>query len=100
MHDGTPFSTEPSRPSFDFRYNEFNHKRQAPGTEGRPFAYLVQTGGRFLYASAIRMVVLKAVVSMSVSRKHQHACGALGVSMQTQLTHSFRLLQTPWPWAR
>ncbi len=49
------------------RYNDYNHARFAPGTEGRPFAYFVQTGGRFLYASAIRVVVLKALVSLSAS---------------------------------
>jgi len=54
-------------PTNKIKYNEYNHTRKAPGTEGAPFAYFVQTGGRFLYASAIRMVVLKAVVSLSVS---------------------------------
>lgn len=54
-------------PSNNIKYNEFNHARKAPGTEGAPFAYFVQTGGRFLYASAIRVVVLKAVVSLSAA---------------------------------
>jgi ubiquinol-cytochrome c reductase iron-sulfur subunit len=49
------------------RYNEVNHARFEPGHEGRPFAYFVQTGGRFLYASTIRLMVLKALVSLSVS---------------------------------
>ena len=49
------------------RYNELNHKRFEPGTEGRPFAYFVLTGGRFLYASAVRLLVLKVVMSLSVS---------------------------------
>lgn len=49
------------------RYNDHNHMRFEPGTEGRPFAYFVQMGGRFLYASAIRLMVLKVVVSLSVS---------------------------------
>lgn len=54
-------------PTNKIKYNEYNHTRKAPGTEGAPFAYFVQTGGRFLYASAIRMVVLKAVVSLSAA---------------------------------
>jgi len=54
-------------PTNKITYNEFNHTRFAPGTEGRPFAYFVQTGGRFLYASAIRLVVLKALVSLSAA---------------------------------
>ncbi len=49
------------------RYDEHHHKRFAPGTEGRPFAYFVLTGGRFLYASAARLAVLKIVLSLSVS---------------------------------
>jgi len=60
-----PDTPRPARP----RYNELNHARFEPGTEGRPLAYFVQTGGRFLYASAIRLAVLKAVVSLSVSAR-------------------------------
>lgn len=55
------------------RYDEHNHKRFPPGTEGRPFAYFVQTGGRFLYASAARLAVLKIVMSLSVSSRHRTA---------------------------
>ncbi|KAG1666107.1 hypothetical protein FOA52_010897 [Chlamydomonas sp. UWO 241] len=54
-------------PTNKIQYNEFNHGRKPPGTEGAPFAYFVQTGGRFLYASAIRVVVLKALVSLSAA---------------------------------
>ncbi len=54
------------------RYNELNHKRFPPGTEGRPFAYFVLMGGRFLYASAIRVAVLKVVMSLSVRDVHTH----------------------------
>ncbi len=68
------------------RYNELNHKRFEPGTEGRQFAYFVQTGGRFLYASAIRLVVLKGLVSLSV-RGAMRGCvtgsgGGAGVGRQ------------------
>lgn len=54
-------------PAHPCRYNEVNHHRFPPGTDGRPFAYFVLTGGRFLYASAARLAVLKVVVSLSVS---------------------------------
>lgn len=54
-------------PSNKVTYNELNHQRFEPGHEGRPFAYFVQTGGRFLYASAIRLAVLKVVVSLSAA---------------------------------
>mmetsp|Transcript_20669 Transcript_20669/g.45239 ORF Transcript_20669/g.45239 Transcript_20669/m.45239 type:complete len:269 (+) Transcript_20669:66-872(+) len=54
-------------PSNKITYNELNHRRFAPGTEGRPFAYFVLTGGRFLYASAVRLAVLKVVVSLSAA---------------------------------
>lgn len=54
-------------PSNKIEYNSYNHARFEPGTEGRPFAYFVQTGGRFLYASAIRLVVLKGLVSLSAA---------------------------------
>jgi len=54
-------------PSNKITYNEVNHARFEPGTEGRPFAYFVQTGGRFLYASTIRLMVLKGLVSLSAA---------------------------------
>ena len=79
-------------------YNEFNHTRNPPGTEGRPFAYFVQTGGRFLYASAIRLVVLKALVSLSVSVAEP---GKVPEKMKDQqgptIAWPCRLLLTPWP---
>jgi hypothetical protein len=45
------------------------HPRFAPGGDEskRAFTYMVLTGGRFIYASAIRLVVLKFLLSMSVS---------------------------------
>ncbi|KAF5836016.1 hypothetical protein DUNSADRAFT_6537 [Dunaliella salina] len=61
-----PLSKLSLAPSNKITYNELNHARFEPGREGRPMAYFVQTGGRFLYASAIRLAVLKAVVSLSL----------------------------------
>ena len=50
------------------RYDEHSHERFAPGDPSkRAFTYFVLTGGRFIYASAIRLAVLKFVLSMTVS---------------------------------
>eukprot|EP00798_Chlamydomonas_sp_ICE-L_P024572 gene24572-10183_t len=57
-------------PSSKITYNELNHVRYEPvpvGEESRPFAYFVLTGGRFLYASAIRLVVLKGLLSLGAA---------------------------------
>ena len=53
--------------SFVYRYDEHTHERFAPGDPSkRAFTYFVLTGGRFIYASALRLAVLKFVLSMSV----------------------------------
>ncbi|KAJ9518077.1 hypothetical protein QJQ45_009985 [Haematococcus lacustris] len=54
-------------PSNKIVYNEVNHERFEPGTEGRPIAYFVRTGGRFLWASSIRLAVIKALVTLSAA---------------------------------
>ena len=49
------------------RYDESNHERFPVGdVNKRAFTYFVLTGARFAYASAIRLVVLKFILSMSV----------------------------------
>lgn len=49
-------------------YDEHSHERFAPGDPGkRAFTYFVLTGGRFIYASAIRLAVLKFILSMTVT---------------------------------
>ncbi|EFJ40794.1 hypothetical protein VOLCADRAFT_77835 [Volvox carteri f. nagariensis] len=63
----TPTNRISMSPTPYIKYDEHHHKRFAPGTEGRPFAYFVQTGGRFLYASAARLAVLKIVLSLSAA---------------------------------
>ncbi|PNW88955.1 hypothetical protein CHLRE_01g051900v5 [Chlamydomonas reinhardtii] len=63
----TPTNRLSMAPTPYIKYDEHNHKRFPPGTEGRPFAYFVQTGGRFLYASAARLAVLKIVMSLSAA---------------------------------
>lgn len=50
-------------------YNDHNHERYPPGDPSkRAFAYFVLTGGRFVYASLIRLLILKFVLSMSASK--------------------------------
>ncbi|KAG2496490.1 hypothetical protein HYH03_005315 [Edaphochlamys debaryana] len=63
----TPTNRLSMTPTHLIKYDEHNHQRFPPGTEGRPFAYFVQTGGRFLYASAARLAVLKIVLSLSAA---------------------------------
>ncbi|KAL8160071.1 hypothetical protein V2J09_001608 [Rumex salicifolius] len=56
-------------PSSKIVYDTYNHERYPPGDPSkRAFAYFVLTGGRFVYASLIRLLVLKFVLSMSASK--------------------------------
>ncbi|KAH7664008.1 Quinol--cytochrome-c reductase protein [Dioscorea alata] len=56
-------------PSSKIVYDEYNHERYPPGDPSkRAFAYFVLTGGRFVYASLLRLLVLKFVLSMSASK--------------------------------
>lgn len=56
-------------PTAKIVYDEHNHERYPPGDPSkRAFAYLVLTGGRFVYASLIRLLVLKFILSMSASK--------------------------------
>ncbi|KAF5741223.1 ubiquinol-cytochrome C reductase iron-sulfur subunit family protein [Tripterygium wilfordii] len=56
-------------PSPKITYDEYNHERFPPGDPSkRAFAYFVLSGGRFVYASLIRLLVLKFVLSMSASK--------------------------------
>ena len=50
------------------RYDENNHSIDKPGDPSkRAFTYFVLTGGRVIYASALRLAVLKFLLSMSAS---------------------------------
>jgi len=56
-------------PNSKIVYDEHNHERFPPGDPSkRAFAYFVLTGGRFVYASLIRLLILKFVLSMSASK--------------------------------
>jgi hypothetical protein len=48
-------------------YDEHVHEKHAIGDPSkRAFTYFVLTGGRFIYASALRVAVLKFILSMTV----------------------------------
>lgn len=52
---------------FGRRYDEHSHEQFVPGDPSkRAFTYFVLTGGRFVYASALRLAVLKFILSMTV----------------------------------
>ncbi|BAU01741.1 hypothetical protein VIGAN_11103800 [Vigna angularis var. angularis] len=56
-------------PTSTIVYDEHNHERFPPGDPSkRAFAYFVLTGGRFAYASLVRLLILKFVLSMSASK--------------------------------
>lgn len=56
-------------PTSKIVYDEHNHERFPPGDPSkRAFAYFILTGGRFVYASLLRLLVLKLVLSMSASK--------------------------------
>lgn len=56
-------------PTYAIKYDESNHERYPPGDPSkRAFTYFVLTGGRFIYASALRLLVLKFILSMSASK--------------------------------
>ncbi|VAH47439.1 unnamed protein product [Triticum turgidum subsp. durum] len=53
-------------PNSKILYDQYNHERYPPGDPSkRAFAYFVLSGGRFVYASLLRLLVLKFVLSMS-----------------------------------
>ena len=65
----SPTAIARKNPTSQISYDESNHERFDPGEPSkRAFTYLVLTGGRFIYASAIRLAVLKFIISMSASK--------------------------------
>ena len=60
-------------------YDEHSHEKFPPGDPSkRAFTYFVLTGGRFIYASALRLAVLKFVLSMTVRLR---LCAAASLAM-------------------
>jgi ubiquinol-cytochrome c reductase iron-sulfur subunit len=65
----TPTVHAIKNPTPNIEYDSSNHDRFPPGdTSKRAFTYMVLTGGRFIYASAIRLAVLKFILSMTASK--------------------------------
>ncbi|KAI5066115.1 hypothetical protein GOP47_0018739 [Adiantum capillus-veneris] len=70
----TPSSEPPTvlalkTPNPNIEYDECNHERHPPGDPNKQaFTYFVMTGGRFIYASLIRLAILKFILSMSASK--------------------------------
>ncbi|KDD77016.1 hypothetical protein H632_c39p1 [Helicosporidium sp. ATCC 50920] len=63
----TVYATKNPTPAIS--YDVSNHDRYAPGDPSkRAFNYFVLTGGRFIGASAVRLAVLKFILSMSASK--------------------------------
>lgn len=74
-------------PTPNIVYEEHNHERLPPGVERRAFAYFVVTAGRFVYASIIRLLIIKLVLSMSAS-KDMLALSTLEVDLSNVKTGS------------
>ncbi|KAK9825495.1 hypothetical protein WJX74_001148 [Apatococcus lobatus] len=56
-------------PSPVIQYDQHSHEKFAHGDPSkRAFTYFVLTSGRFIYASAIRLAVLKFILSMTASK--------------------------------
>lgn len=66
---GSPTLAALKNPTNTITYDHSNHDRFTPGDPSkRAFTYFVLTGGRFLYASAVRLAVLKFILSMTASK--------------------------------
>ncbi|XP_020597504.1 cytochrome b-c1 complex subunit Rieske, mitochondrial-like, partial [Phalaenopsis equestris] len=69
LSDHPPTTAALKNPTSQILYDEYNHERYPPGDPSkRAFAYFVLTGGRFVYASLLRLFILKFVLSMSASK--------------------------------
>lgn len=56
-------------PTNEIAYDDSNHERFPVGDPSKKaFTYFLLTGGRFIYASALRLLLLKFVLSMSASK--------------------------------
>ena len=65
----SPISFALKHPTERISYDESGgHERLAGDPSKRAFTYLVLTGGRFIYAAGLRLLVLKFIVSMQASK--------------------------------
>lgn len=69
LADLPPTVAAMKNPTSKIVYDEHNHERFPPGDPSkRAFAYFVLSGGRFVYASLLRLLILKFVLSMSATK--------------------------------
>jgi ubiquinol-cytochrome c reductase iron-sulfur subunit len=68
--DGVPATVHAIKnPTPNIVYDTSNHQPFAAGDSNkRAFTYFVLTGGRFIYASAARLLVLKFILSMTATK--------------------------------
>ena len=68
--DGLPATVHAIKnPTPNIAYDTSNHEPFAVGDSNkRAFTYFVLTGGRFIYASAARLLVLKFILSMTATK--------------------------------
>jgi ubiquinol-cytochrome c reductase iron-sulfur subunit len=68
--DGLPATIHAIKnPTPNIAYDTSNHEPFAAGDSNkRAFTYFVLTGGRFIYASAARLLVLKFILSMTATK--------------------------------
>lgn len=63
-----PTDVAVKNPTGEIVYDNNSHDRFAPGSPSKKaFTYFVLTGGRFIYASAIRLLVLRFILSMTAT---------------------------------
>ncbi|CBI21269.3 unnamed protein product, partial [Vitis vinifera] len=96
--DAPPTVAAVKNPTPKIVYDEHNHERYPPGDPSkRAFAYFVLTGGRFVYASLIRLLILKFVLSMSAS-KDVLAMASVEVDLSGAELRRISSRQTVWTW--
>jgi len=54
-------------PTSHIMYDEHKYKRYPPSNEKHMTAYFIKAGGRFVYASALRLALIKIIVSLSAA---------------------------------
>lgn len=88
-----PTSAAIKTPNPRIKYDESIHERYPPGDPSKKaFTYFVLTGGRFVYASLIRLLIIKFVISMLPTKDV--------LALSTLEVISLALNPDPlWPWS-
>ena len=53
----------------------FEHDRVPPGSNHKEFTYLILSGGRFIYASTARLILLQVTIALLRTATLQSLCG-------------------------